>query len=164
MTPLQIVSLLVCLAAFLGVVNHVLLRLPSAIGLVITGLVATLATIGLDEIFPALTIEETVRRLALDRFIPACAGNTAGPRRPPRHRPVHPRLRGEHNPNASRRLREFGSSPPARGTLHRGRQPMAQRRFIPACAGNTDELDQFEGAPSVHPRLRGEHTPSASAP
>ena len=66
MTPLQIASLLVCLAAFLGVVNHFLLRLPSAIGLVITGLVAALAIIGLDEIFPALTIEETVRRLVLE--------------------------------------------------------------------------------------------------
>ena len=81
MTPLQIANLLVCLAAFLGVANHFLLRLPSAIGLVITGLVAALATIGLDEIFPAPTIEETVRRLVLERFIPACAGNT-----PPRHR------------------------------------------------------------------------------
>ena len=60
MTPLQIASLLVCLAAFLGVVNHFLLRLPSAIGLVITGLVAALAIIGLDEIFPALTIEELI--------------------------------------------------------------------------------------------------------
>ena len=66
MTPLQIASLLVCLAAFLGVVNHFLLRLPSAIGLVITGLVAALGIIGLDEIFPALTIEETVRRLVLE--------------------------------------------------------------------------------------------------
>ncbi len=66
MTPLQIASLLVCLAAFLGVVNHFLLRLPSAIGLVVTGLVAALAIIGLDELFPALTIEETVRRLVLE--------------------------------------------------------------------------------------------------
>ena len=66
MTPLQIASLLVCLAAFLGVINHFLLRLPSAIGLVVTGLVAALAIIGLDEIFPALTIEETVRRLVLE--------------------------------------------------------------------------------------------------
>ncbi len=66
MTPLQIASLLVCLAAFLGVVNHFLLRLPSAIGLVVTGLVAALGIIGLDELFPALTIEETVRRLVLE--------------------------------------------------------------------------------------------------
>ena len=66
MTPLQIASSLVCLAAFLGVVNHFLLRLPSAIGLVVTGLVAALGIIGLDELFPALTIEETVRRLVLE--------------------------------------------------------------------------------------------------
>ena len=96
MTPLQIASLLVCLAAFLGVVNHFLLRLPSAIGLVITGLVATLATIGLDEIFPAPTIEETVRRLVLERFIPACAGNTIAQIPGIGCNPVHPRLRGEH--------------------------------------------------------------------
>ncbi len=66
MTPLQIASLLVCLAALLGVLNHFLLRLPSTIGLVVTGLVAALAIIGLDEIFPALTIEETVRALVLE--------------------------------------------------------------------------------------------------
>ena len=96
MTPLQIASLLVCLAAFLGVVNHVLLRLPSAIGLVITGLVATLVAIGLDEIFPAPTIEETVPRLVLERFIPACAGNTRTRHRNSAVAAVHPRLRGEH--------------------------------------------------------------------
>ena len=66
MTPLQIASLLVCLAALLGVLNHFLLRLPSAIGLVVTGLVAALAIIGLDELFPVLTIEETVRALVLE--------------------------------------------------------------------------------------------------
>ena len=116
MTPLQIASLLVCLAAFLGVVNHFLLRLPSAIGLVITGLVATLATIGLDEIFPAPTIEETVRRLVLERFIPACAGNTHPVRRLSLPRPVHPRLRGEHELLMTHIVAPHGSSPPARGT------------------------------------------------
>ena len=137
MTPLQIASLLVCLAAFLGVVNHFLLRLPSAIGLVITGLVAALAIIGLDEIFPAPTIEETVRRLVLERFIPAGAGNTCSAKLLTTSTAVHPRLRGEHVTGIGGQSVAYGSSPPARGT--RPRLPLRHRarRFIPACAGNT---------------------------
>jgi len=113
------------------------------------------------------------------QFIPACAGNTAifltcavsifgsSPHArgtPPAFAertvgdPVHPRMRGEH-----------GLFEP---------RPLFQRRFIPACAGNTAELirkwnDKCGSSPhargtplslyvngtinAVHPRMRGEH-------
>ena len=102
--------------------------------------------------------------VANDRFIPACAGNTAVRRiastlsvngsSPPargtqRHRrfvrlhedSVHPRLRGEHNSSVEYRVN------------------MLDVRFIPACAGNTQSnvLPLVDVLASVHPRLRGEH-------
>ncbi|EJW27456.1 hypothetical protein SEEH9341_19331 [Salmonella enterica subsp. enterica serovar Heidelberg str. N29341] len=41
--------------------------------------------------------------------------------------------------------------------------PVRQRRFIPAGAGNTDEIvNKIIGAP-VYPRWRGEHTTGAIA-
>ena len=52
----------------------------------------------------------------------------------------------------------IGSSPLARGTLTDRYTPTTIIRFIPACAGNSQDQ---EGAPlyrSVHPRLRGELT------
>ena len=93
----------------------------------------------------------------LRRFIPACAGNTDSRRSGPSARTVHPRLRGEHGGVASARHRWNGSSPPARGT-HRAADPgHRQRRFIPACAGNTRASQSPRERGTVHPRLRGEH-------
>src|SRR3546814_15347760 len=55
-----------------------------------------------------------------------------------------------------------GSSPRVRGT----RAPMAhctsKNRFIPACAGNRQPTWQRYAVPSVHPRVCGEQTRSAS--
>ena len=95
------------------------------------------------------------------RFIPACAGNTRASSRPRCRAPVHPRVRGEHGVCDCRGLVDLGSSPRARGTLHRPRCQCGCRRFIPACAGNTDVTPQPERPKPVHPRVRGEH-PSAS--
>ncbi len=95
----------------------------------------------------------------IQRFIPACAGNTdgAGQARLPRHRTVHPRLRGEHAAVERKGIGEFGSSPPARGTPVPMDYYPLKHRFIPACAGNTAEAMTISSCRSVHPRLRGEH-------
>ena len=91
------------------------------------------------------------------RFIPARAGNTAGPRPRPASPPVHPRSRGEHAAAAARLYRNHGSSPLARGTPCPRSQPARSRRFIPARAGNTALRSSASFCASVHPRSRGEH-------
>ncbi len=75
------------------------------------------------------------------RFIPACAGNTRP--RADRHREgaVHPRVCGEHANHAIRLVIIPGSSPRVRGTQHYKKGKENKPRFIPACAGNTEEQD-----------------------
>src|SRR5438093_970623 len=70
------------------------------------------------------------------RFIPACAGNTAGPILLGKHSTVHPRVRGEHLGLTSIVAWHLGSSPRARGTQECHAQLVCLSRFIPACAGN----------------------------
>ena len=73
---------------------------------------------------------------ALQRFIPACAGNAISRRSRTTRIAVHPRVCGERLPRVGDLLFGNGSSPRVRGTL---RLPLRQRplpRFIPACAGN----------------------------
>ena len=93
----------------------------------------------------------------LARFIPARAGNTIS--RQPRRAwtAVHPRSRGEHACICGRPKAENGSSPLARGTPRRQRQPQLHHRFIPARAGNTCTVEWRSPPSSVHPRSRGEH-------
>ena len=50
-----------------------------------------------------------------------------------------------------------GSSPHARGTLMDENSNTDEKRFIPACAGNTAESIENENYNAVHPRMRGEH-------
>ena len=97
------------------------------------------------------------------RFIPACAGNTVSSRRRRRARAVHPRVRGEHVFSAFSRFSWVGSSPRARGTPRRTGTCNADRRFIPACAGNTLCAAAWCRRQSVHPRVRGEHLPRVHA-
>ena len=94
------------------------------------------------------------------RFIPACAGNTiaAGLSRPVR--PVHPRMRGEHTVVPTVKYLGVGSSPHARGTQPVMLFRVFQRRFIPACAGNTLANFHVWTVHTVHPRMRGEHSRS----
>ena len=66
MTPLDIAAILVCLAALFGVINHFILRLPSAIGLVVIALAASLSLIGLDTIIPGFGLDDVVREHILD--------------------------------------------------------------------------------------------------
>jgi hypothetical protein len=121
------------------------------------------------------TPARAARRAVSIRFIPACAGNTPSI---PAFSAVHPRVRGEHkliqgsshDLNGSSRVRgehvsftiyeqsDYGSSPRARGTRAEELRAGHRRRFIPACAGNTTSSACFPNEPTVHPRVRGEHT------
>ena len=97
----------------------------------------------------------------LGRFIPACAGNTADVGLPHRGWTVHPRVRGEHIGNPKMGVGPSGSSPRARGTRNRPVRRDDVQRFIPACAGNTRSAQILNLSETVHPRVRGEHTPPA---
>ncbi|NIY78927.1 sodium:proton antiporter [Celeribacter sp. HF31] len=61
MTLLQITSLLIVLAGAFGAINYLFLKLPSSIGILVVALIASLAVIGLDVIYPASQVEETIR-------------------------------------------------------------------------------------------------------
>ena len=75
--------------------------------------------------------------------------------------PVHPRVCGEQC--KYRRFRRFlgGSSPRVRGTVSRLPKDDQDRRFIPACAGNSS-LPPFVplSTPGSSPRVRGTVTPT----
>ena len=61
MTLLQIASLLIVLAGAFGAINYLFLKLPSAIGILIVALLASLAVLGLDLVWPALGMADAVR-------------------------------------------------------------------------------------------------------
>ena len=65
-------------------------------------------------------------------------------------------MRGERDPRSSGYQIAPGSSPHARGTHRRTRNPPASGRFIPACAGNANIRSSTSYPASVHPRMRGE--------
>ena len=94
------------------------------------------------------------------RFIPARAGNTRTGTWWRSSTSVHPRSRGEHRRHPDTIIEADGSSPLARGTLHRPAPRPGRPRFIPARAGNTDASERVRARSTVHPRSRGEHSPS----
>ena len=102
------------------------------------------------------------RQAAVERFIPAGAGNTRPTAAPRARTPVHPRGRGEHCSSGLPGGLSGGSSPRARGTPRQGQQRADRRRFIPAGAGNTAPTTEAAAARTVHPRGRGEHRVWAS--
>ncbi len=61
MELLQIASLLIVLAAVFGALNYWFLKLPSAIGILIVALIASLSVMGLDWLWPALGMADQVR-------------------------------------------------------------------------------------------------------
>jgi len=61
MTILQVASLLIVLAGAFGAINYLFLRLPSAIGILIVALAASLGILGLDILLPHLGMADTVR-------------------------------------------------------------------------------------------------------
>ena len=93
----------------------------------------------------------------VDRFIPACAGNTTLSASQYSALTVHPRVCGEHDVIPTPGFTGTGSSPRVRGTHGRQCRQCASRRFIPACAGNTQHCPPAPYGLSVHPRVCGEH-------
>ena len=71
---------------------------------------------------------------------------------------VHPRVCGERPASSSSRSCTTGSSPRVRGTQLTATAHPANRRFIPACAGNAPSPGSSPGPGPVHPRVCGERT------
>ena len=90
------------------------------------------------------------------RFIPACAGNSIGRSLLPSFGPVHPRVCGELQRRQLADRPDPGSSPRVRGTHPPPALGRVQRRFIPACAGNSGRAFSDCRGPPVHPRVCGE--------
>ena len=97
------------------------------------------------------------------RIIPALAGNTKETIRTVDTSTDHPRSRGEYGLARSPIRSPRGSSPLSRGIheLPAGRGVFAG--IIPALAGNTEAGSGLVGAPSDHPRSRGEYSPRSVA-
>ena len=90
-------------------------------------------------------------------IIPAYAGSTPAGLRPAAAGKDHPRIRGEHEWEASEVAFWPGSSPHTRGA-HRSMDGQTRgRRIIPAYAGSTSETTTSESTITDHPRIRGEH-------
>ncbi len=98
--------------------------------------------------------------VAMGRFIPAGAGNTATLRHQRNRPPVYPRWRGEHEDVGFNPFQLRGLSPLARGTRHRDDAVQGVYGFIPAGAGNTSVVKADSVTGSVYPRWRGEHADS----
>ena len=99
-------------------------------------------------------------RAALIRFIPAGAGNTSARCGHWSVKTVHPRRRGEHTAVIAPAVSPDGSSPQARGTPCHAIATVRDGRFIPAGAGNTSRGPSRRPRSAVHPRRRGEHSPT----
>ena len=69
---------------------------------------------------------------------------------------VHPRVCGELEKSCALWARMTGSSPRVRGTPRGGVGPRQARRFIPACAGNSESEPGRSAVAPVHPRVCGE--------
>jgi monovalent cation:H+ antiporter, CPA1 family len=66
MNELQIASLLIVLAGAFGAINYLFFKLPSSIGIMIVALLASIALMGADALFPALGMRDTVRTFVID--------------------------------------------------------------------------------------------------
>lgn len=66
MNELQIASLLIVLAGAFGAINYLVFKLPSAIGIMIVALLASVTVMGADAMFPALGMRETIRTFVID--------------------------------------------------------------------------------------------------
>ena len=66
MSAIDIAAVLLVLSAVLGYLNHRYTRLPPTIGLMVMSLMASLAVVGLGEIFPELGLVDAVRGFVSD--------------------------------------------------------------------------------------------------
>lgn len=66
MNFLQVTSLLIVLAGAFGAINYLFLKLPSAIGILIVALMASLGVMGLDLLMPALGLSREMRDIVLN--------------------------------------------------------------------------------------------------
>ena len=57
----EIAALLLALSALFGWINHVVIKLPHTIGLLLMALVASLALLVLEQVFPALGVTDTLQ-------------------------------------------------------------------------------------------------------
>ena len=91
------------------------------------------------------------------RFIPACTGNTRTGTSTAPARSVHPRVYGEYVSGAIFFAPVAGSSPRVRGIHEPEVAHKVDRRFIPACTGNTSGRYSTRPRMAVHPRVYGEY-------
>ena len=103
------------------------------------------------------TLPVVIFQVAVNRLIPARAGNTSRNAHGTRAGSAHPRSRGEHFASLLEHAAVPGSSPLARGTLRLSARTRGRPRLIPARAGNTCALWLHRNAIAAHPRSRGEH-------
>ena len=97
------------------------------------------------------------------RIIPAYAGSTFNVSSTFPSLADHPRIRGEHVPEAPVLGADIGSSPHTRGALLLERRLRNILRIIPAYAGSTASRTGSSPSHSDHPRIRGEHFLTYSA-
>ena len=93
---------------------------------------------------------------AVQRFIPACAGNRGSAYVQAALRTVHPRVCGEQLTGWGPALLATGSSPRVRGTASATATAWQYARFIPACAGNRSCRLSYSDPLAAHPRVCGE--------
>ena len=123
------------------------------------------------------------KRAGRHGIIPACAGNTCWSCSRKAFTWDHPRMCGEHPITVIESTSRWGSSPHVRGTREPPSAGAELRGIIPACAGNTcvghgkrrnmagiipacagnTRIDAQNRLPTRdHPRMCGEHVPTAS--
>lgn len=66
MTLLQVASVLIVLAGVFGSINYLFLKLPSAIGILVVALLASLGVMAINALFPALGVSQLVRHAVIE--------------------------------------------------------------------------------------------------
>ena len=97
----------------------------------------------------------------VERYIPACAGNSRNPTLPVGGKTVHPRVCGEQAKATPCGRRCGGTSPRVRGTVATQARQERDPRYIPACAGNSWLVGSGTDVTPVHPRVCGEQALTA---